>query len=584
MKKPFYKRIWVIVLALVLALMVIAWLVLRTQVSNIIENQLRAQLDSNPNSLYVINFEKLKLNIIKGDIKLHKVSVSPRKSTVDSLSGIEKLPSLLANVRVEDILLQGIDFKKAISDQQVSIRELTIHDPQIALHLTDGHKRVKEEKKANLAELIHGISRELHSSSLHQLDILQGEIKLYKTLMADSLLLSVENFDVGLREFRMDSSSSGLPFNLASFTLNCERISSSAPQHHNIDIRSLKLYRPDSSLTIESVQFTPKVSKEKFMAQQRFEKGYVQASTKEIRMEGFLPLDVILNNRIFLKSVSISQPNLKIYKDKNLPWPSHLVKEIPSQMIRRIPIATNVPLVKISEGSVLFQLKPKDKNELAELPLSKFYVSLFNLTNDSNLLAQNQVFEASVQGNLFDGPKMRGTLQFDMLSPQNSYTVNATLGTSEMKVFNSMLSPTSGITINEGLLNEAQVKLNGNTTRMWGTLDLDYKNANIEIFKEDEQKGIHKLGLLSFAANTLVRSNNVKGTPSYQTGLINFERTMDYPFIRFLWFSIFEGLKDTLIGSHNSEEEVKGISSSYVTSKMKKEARQERKKQRKSWF
>ena len=71
---------------------------------------------------------------------------------------------------------------------------------------------------------------------------------------------------------------------------------------------------------------------------------------------------------------------------------------------------------------------------------------------------------------------------------------------------------------------------------------------------DDETGKVEQKGFISFVANGVIRTSNIKGTPSYKEGNISYTRTKDVPFIKFVWASIQVGLIDTFVGLKDKKE------------------------------
>ena len=579
MNKPVYKRIWFWITILLVVLVSGGYLLIRTHFQSLVEIQVRTQLAKNPQRLYEINFKKLELHPMLHQIKLNDVVVYPRKNILDSLSKVGIYPSILAYVNVQDIRLEGINVKNVLLDGIINLNDIEIDRPKARLFIT-GHKSEEPKDTIDPFESINHLASSIHNSSIQDIEIINAKLSLIN-LEKDSLeILSCADIDLSLIDFRIDTSFKDFPIDLKSLRINIAEVKSDVLPFHNLELSGIAFNSTDSSLGIKQFQYIPKTTAQEFMNQQKFEKSWLKVKTGKISLKGFLLGDLLFSKEFICNSLRIEEPDVYVYKDKNLKWPSHQIKEIPSAAIKAIPIPINIRKVVVSNGNILFEQLSKGKPEKGSLPLTQFHLSLFNITNMSTSLNDNHIMETVVQLKLFDESLLRGNIKFDMLSSSNSYTINAELGKGKMSVFSKMLKPVANIDILEGELQSTKLKLKGNRNRMWGTLDVHYENAKIEVLSVDEENHKHKRGLLSFAANTVVRSNNIPGTPSYQTGIINYERSLDYPFIRFIWSSVFEGLKNTLIGVHNSEEELAKVGPDYVTNKMKKEKKAEKKRLR----
>jgi len=77
--------------------------------SSFTEDLLRERLSEQPNKLYNISSEKLKLGVFKGEIKLSNIIMSIDTNYLDSLKTSKHYPKSLYSGTVDEIKLSGIN-------------------------------------------------------------------------------------------------------------------------------------------------------------------------------------------------------------------------------------------------------------------------------------------------------------------------------------------------------------------------------------------------------------------------------------------------------------------------------------------
>ena len=271
--------------------------------------------------------------------------------------------------------------------------------------------------------------------------------------------------------------------------------------------------------------------------------------------------------------MEVENPELSISTNKSLPRNPKANRDVLSRIIKDIPFPIEVEEVRIKNGNLTYDQQNPGTNILGKLPISKFHVNILRVCNTGKY----EDMDVSIQGQLFDAVTMRGNLVFDMTSKNDSYTINIILGKGKMSKFNSMLLPMANINIEEGILNRGKINLTGNKHSMWGTLELDYKDAKIDFVGKEESSKL-KNRFISFAANAVIRRSNLSTDPHFQIGLMNLKKPKEVGFIGFIWKTVQEGLLDVLVGMANSPKEVASIGPKFQTSAMNKESKKNSKK------
>ncbi|MCB0481706.1 MAG: hypothetical protein KDC83_09750 [Flavobacteriales bacterium] len=580
MKKPFYKRIWFVLLASLLVLLVLAFIIVKAQLSHFVEQEIRYQLTKNPQRLYSIDFEKFRFHPLKGEILLKNASVAPRQHILDSLKAINLHPNSLAQVSVKDIHLYGIDFKSLLLERIVMIKSVEVDKPEIDLDLFQKIDSSKTDSTIDLKQSLHELSSVLHNSTIEGISIKEGRVSVNHWKHPGEVWLSLQNFNLSISDFKFDSSGSNYPMNLEQLNIKVGEITNNTSPFHSIQIRDVELNNRDSTLQIGEFSYLPKTKKDEFFKAQTFQKPWITVRTKKMKVSGFNLNPLLYDQKIEIEKIKIEEPRIDIHMNKNLPIDFKKKRVFLSRLVRNIPIDVEVGLLELGNGHLAYEQQNPGKNKTGTLTLGNFFASLFHIGNTPTYLKKHPTMELTVQAQLFEKITLRGNVAFDMHSENDAFNLVAKLSSGKMKTFNSMLLPMAGVNIEEGKLNNGHIKLRGNKYRMWGTLELDYKDAKIE-FLGKEQTTSFKNQLISFAANTVIRSSNKPNTSGYQVGLMNFEKKPEYSFVSFLWNTIQEGLFDVLIGSHNSPNDIKNIGPKHQTHHMKKQEQVEKKSLRK---
>ena len=102
------------------------------------------------------------------------------------------------------------------------------------------------------------------------------------------------------------------------------------------------------------------------------------------------------------------------------------------------------------------------------------------------------------------------------------------------------------IKVNSGKVNSLDFNFNGNNNGAKGDFIMKYDNLNVDVLKIDkETKKIKKRGLLSMAANLVVKDSNPQ-SGDLRTETPEFNRDIYKSFFNLVWKTVFTGMKQTV--------------------------------------
>ncbi|MGB0404476.1 MAG: hypothetical protein ACPGEG_10290, partial [Salibacteraceae bacterium] len=300
MKKPFYKRIWFILLVVFSISIGGVVFYISYHFSNIIEDNLRSALIANPNRKYNVEFEKVKLEVIARSIAINGIEISPNQPILDSLNNEGVHQSIIAKLRVKNIHLNNIDLQKLISEQQISLEKILIRNPVISIDFTGYKKEVKDT--ITPIEALKHIAEEIHDLSVHSIEVKNASIGIRNLSKDSSEVVSIKKVSLKLDEFQMDTTKELIPIDLSAAELKIGSIEIKSAPNHNITLNNLITSFADSSITIGSANIIPTKSKEQFSSALVYEKTWLKIKTGRIKVSG-----IALNNFLFNEVLSIDR-------------------------------------------------------------------------------------------------------------------------------------------------------------------------------------------------------------------------------------------------------------------------------------
>ena len=107
-----------------------------------------------------------------------------------------------------------------------------------------------------------------------------------------------------------------------------------------------------------------------------------------------------------------------------------------------------------------------------------------------------------------------------------------------------MLNPLLLVKVKSGEILNMDLSYTADDLSCEGTMDFEYENFKIDIYNTEEQD--KKQGLLSLAANTVIKTSNTKESSSYTQGVIKADRVQNKFIFPYLWNAVQSGIVYTM--------------------------------------
>lgn len=553
-KKPFYKRIWFIVIAALIIIGASATLFVAKKTNSIIETNLRLAIEKNPNRLYLFEFKKIKINPLDGSLIIKELAIKPNPKALDSLHKLGIHHSLLSHVQVPSLKFKNVDIEKLIDSQTILLDEFVIENPNIRLDFT-GYKKIIKDT-VDPIEALYRIARNIQDLQVNTISINNANL-LVSSRFEDNIDTVVVANGITLRvnDIKVDTSAAHVPIDLDEMKISLDSVWVHVSQVYDMSFNKIEASFKDSSISIGSFALTPSLTKENFSADLKYQKSWNDFKCNEVLISGIDIDDFLFRNKLQIKRVEVNDPHIYVYKDKAPKWPAHLKHTIPSALIKNIKQELNIELIELKNGTLHFEQKMAHRKSIGKLKMTNIFATVYNITNSSLEIEKSKWLTLDAQMELMGTGRMIANLKFDYTSPRNAWYLDANIGKMKMADLNPIIYPLTDAELLAGSLNDVDIKIAGSEMTAIGTLDMVYEKAKININMYNKETGkLEQKGFISFVANEVIRTSNVKGTASYKQGRISYTRTNDTPFIKFLWSSIQAGLIDTFIGIKDKTE------------------------------
>ena len=561
-------KVLFIILGIIAAVLVIAYFQFDKIVENLVRTKLTGLIDQSPDKFYDYEFQNLDINLITGSLTFNKLGLIPAEHAFDSLkSNTGKLRSII-EVHMDEITLTGFEIRKFLDNGTLDIDNFLIFAPQIKVFINPDKAKITSEKSDVIQDLL---TDNFISATLNKFEIIDGNLEFYY-INQNTKPLSIESTHLLLTHAYADQETlqKFIPLDYQSISFTSTGISMDISEEIGLTSDTIYFDVNQATIRLSNFQIVPKFSREAFAARHEFQRQWVALTVdglvlKDIQLAHFEETGNIVVNKVEVKS-----PKLELYKDKTKPTPPFKKKPLPGTEIRNLPVIIDIDSISVVQALITINEKSPLTQETSNMIFNNLNALITNFTNDPVALATDQFMIADIHTQVMNKANTHMNLKFDLLNKEDDFIGTGHMDSVEAAVFNDVLVPMAAVKIEQGLIHSMDFEFNSMDTVSTGIMNLEYADIRVKVLNPDSRGG-KKQGFKSFAANTVVKTNNSKLRGNYIEGIINTTRVLDKNVFPYLWHSIQSGLVSTLVPMSNKKD----------AKAQQKEARKELRQQKK---
>jgi len=217
-----------------------------------------------------------------------------------------------------------------------------------------------------------------------------------------------------------------------------------------------------------------------------------------------------------------------------------------SQMLVKLNQPINISKASVKNASIEYRENEPNTDKVGDVTFENTSLDISNITNMPDIIKNNSQMIISFATKVLGEIPLKGNFNFKLNSDNGSFTTTGHAGAFDATVLNKISIPMGLIKINRGKINSLDFDLRGNDTKAGGDFVMQYDDLNVDVMKIDKDtKKIKKRGLLSLAANMVVKDSNPqsgdlrKETPEYNRDIFK-------SFFNLVWKTVFTGMKQTM--------------------------------------
>ena len=191
-----------IVILVVIAGIIGAFVYWQLNKKSIIDNSIRNTIAKKTDSLYYIKYDSSSIDEINGNASFYNVVLQSDDEQKRLLNSTDSLPNALYNIRIEKIAASGVDMAGLIKSENVAAKKILLVRPVVQI-INTGADRPRKFTLDDTLQLYQKILGKFNRIEADTIQITNGTVLI--TNKAGKALTTLENINISLNKFLVDS-------------------------------------------------------------------------------------------------------------------------------------------------------------------------------------------------------------------------------------------------------------------------------------------------------------------------------------------------------------------------------------------
>jgi hypothetical protein len=533
----------VIVCSLVIA--VVVWQFYKYKIAN---RSISKAVTEKSGGLYRIQYENLVIDEVAGALHVKNIDIFPDTAVYDQLVKDKKNPSVLITLHIPALDITGVKTPKALLNKELEGGKVEISNPTIGVELTDFSKdtTVYDPGKDISKELLG----KLLKIKVDTVEIDHANVAVRKKGAKD-FVFKGDNVSLLLSDLLIDSlsdkDSSRVLFSKG-LTAACEEIVlPSKDKKYRLRIEKCKFTSRNNVFAIGRIKVTPQLSEEEFA--KSFPK---QKDRYDFMLEGIRLVNInragLWRKKLEADSLIVSKSSFKIYRDLSYPRDSISKKgKYPQQQLMRLPIPVLIRTAVFDQCFIEYKEKNAKSDSAGKVQFYEVHASIHNITNMKDAISRDNKCVLFFKANFLKEAPVEAKLTMLLGDRRGRFFIDGHIGAIKAVSLNPLTQPMGLARMEKGDIKEVHFDLVGTDSTGSGRLVMLYHGIKISLLKKDKEKNRYdKKGLVSLAANILIKNSNPEGSEPARVVNVHYNRAMNKSFFNLIWKTIFTGVKQSV--------------------------------------
>ncbi|MEX6687520.1 hypothetical protein QTN47_08465 [Danxiaibacter flavus] len=533
-----------------------------TDFNPLIREKLQSLVLKGSDSLYRLTFDTLIADVIDSRLTVTKIVLTPDTTVLQKMRNTGNAPKDIFKVSLDSLVVDGLNIADFTSNKNVDLNVLHVRQPSVEVF----HAKTPKQDSADrlkLSTLRIRIAKQMNHLAINKVQILDMNVQLH-TLSNDTVQKTSKfrNVNFLLDDVLIDSVAA---IDSTRFMYSKQALISlqdlkfrTKDSLYLIGLDSITINASEKNVLISNFYIKPNGTNKAFRNKLKFIKERYTGQFKTVELKQISWWSIASSDYFRADEVHMNNGSLEVYTDRSLPpFPRSKVGNFPHQLLMKSPFPINLKRLKVTNFDLSYQEFNPKTDEKGEVSFKDINGTLENITNDPQLIAQNNIMKLDASAKPMGEGKLDAIFKFYLDKAKDGiFSVDAFLHPMDGRAFDKATRPLGMFGVEKATIKGMDVHVDGTNYNGRGTVVLKYDDLQIAALKQDGDK-LKKRGFLSFIANSfvLIPSNPEKNTPVRKASAY-YRRDVHKSFFSIIWKTILIGIMKT-VGFDSGVKKVK---------------------------
>jgi len=514
----------------------------------LIKAKLQQLVKEGSDSLYVLDMDKIEVDVVNSTIKVHNARLSIDSARLNTLLAFGTAPVDVYKMSFTDLNIDGLNISDLLDKKNIDLNTLSIKDPVVEIY----HPVNKRDTIIkDTATLYSRIQKTLGHFSLKDLSISNMNFIYHNLQQEQEKQTTFKNISMRFNDIEIDAATQ---YDTTRF-LYAKHAAIYIPGYtyrtpdslYFIKADSLTVHASEKKIDIQGLSLVPRYNKQQFSKQLKFYKDRYDIKFESASFHDVDWYRLFLGEGFIARNATFNTGSMEVYANKNVPpSPKSKIGNYPHQLLMRLDFPVAIDTVFIKNFNFTYRELSLKTQKLGAVEWTHVDGKINNVTNIPEKIAANKIVTVAATSKLYNSGNFNVVFNFDLTKVKDGdFTVDINLGPMDGVVLNNASKTLGLFEVNSITIKKLKAHIVANSYNARSSVLFVYEDLKITALKKDDDlKKLKKRKFISFFANTFIlnKSNKVdEAQPEYVT----YKRDPQRSFFSLIWKSLLTGITGT---------------------------------------
>ncbi|PWT95020.1 MAG: hypothetical protein C5B52_18795 [Bacteroidetes bacterium] len=545
-----HKIFWLVIILLAIGGAGLYWYLKNRKLedfSGVIKDKLKEVVAKASDSLYILDYDKLDIDLVKSQISLVNLHLHADSSRYHFLVSEKRAPDDVIEIKLKALIVDDITPAEILVDKMIDLKSLYVKEPEILIFHRPQAYNTKLHS-VNYNNLYQHISSDFKKIAVG--DIWFRNVKFsYHNFTEKEKVSQFKDVDFRFAQLLIDSTAhlDSLRFMYAT---NCaitipEYEIRTADSMYRVKLKDTKIETRGGKMFVDTLDINPRFSEEEFAKIKGHQEDRLTFKIEGIKLSNMNWYGLLQDSRIQADSISVKQGNIRVYANRTLePKPGNRLGTYPNQLLMKLKVPIGVRRIRLNKIDLVYREKSRNTGLTGEIKFPEATAIIDNVVNDPESIHKNHILKVDTKSSAPGEGSLRAVFEFDLANAKAGlFRVSGSANNQILSTMNAASKNLGMVTFDsEATIPHLQFDIRGNELSATSTVQANYRNLKLTMFKQDKLgDSLTKKTVINLLSSLFAKKDK-DGVPA----TVHVQRDIYKSIFNLLWKSIFEGTKASL--------------------------------------